>query len=163
MSPENHTRLFSRSQARTLWQSGPRLKRGLIVACPPSSSCFKEQLSIETISCKQLPGDYSSDWYKLLQGQTRQVSANVSIVQWNKGGTKVEQRVAQSFTSPTLTFNQSIHQISITPIYPAQPCSLMQQPNQCSRSKSIKQLHNINRPLGVLVSTGERPKQRDVS
>ena len=30
-------------------------------------------------------------------------------------------------------------------------------------AKSMKQLRNINRPLGVLVSMGERPSQRDVS
>ena len=33
----------------------------------------------------------------------------------------------------------------------------------CVTAKSMKQLRNINRPLGVLVSMAERPSQRNVS
>ena len=55
------------------------------------------------------------------------------------------------------SINQSINQISIAPIFPAKPCSVARQPNQCSTAKSRKQFRNINRPWGVTVSMGERP------
>ena len=62
-----------------------------------------------------------------------------------------------------LTRHQSIiYQLSISPISPAKPGSVTSQPNQCSIAKLMKQLHCINVLLGVLVSTGERPSQRDV-
>ena len=44
--------------------------------------------------------------------------------------------------------NQSINQASISPISPAKPGSVAQQPNQCSTAKLRKQFRNINRPLG---------------
>ena len=58
--------------------------------------------------------------------------------------------------------NQSINQTSISPISPAKPGSAAPQPNQCSTVKSRKQFRNINMPLGMQVSIGERPSQRDV-
>ena len=57
----------------------------------------------------------------------------------------------------------SINGTSIVPIFLAKPGSVAQQPHQCSTAKSRKQLRNINRPSGMLVSMGERPNQRDVS
>ena len=58
---------------------------------------------------------------------------------------------------------QSINQISIALISPAKPVSVARQPNQCSTAKPRKQLCNINRSSGMLVSMGERPNQRDLS
>ena len=48
----------------------------------------------------------------------------------------------------------SINQISIVTISPAKSDSVAQQPNQRPTAKSKKQFHNINRPLGMLVSMG---------
>ena len=54
--------------------------------------------------------------------------------------------------------------ISITPISPAEPVSMTEQPNQCSIAKSRKQFHGINELSGVLVPSGwGRPSKRDVS
>ena len=54
----------------------------------------------------------------------------------------------------------STNQISIAPIYTAKPGSVAQQLNLYSALKLMKQFCNINRPLGVLVSIGERPSQK---
>ena len=58
------------------------------------------------------------------------------------------------------SLNKSINQISITPIPPAKPDSVLQQPKWCSTAKSMKQFHKINRPSGIIVSTGERPSPK---
>ena len=49
------------------------------------------------------------------------------------------------------------------PISLAEAGSVVQQLNQCSTAKSMKQFCSINGPSGVLVSKGKRPSQRDVS
>ena len=56
--------------------------------------------------------------------------------------------------------NQSINQISIAPITPAWPGSVVQQPDQCSNAKSLKSFRNINMQLGTPVSMGKRPSQK---
>ena len=61
------------------------------------------------------------------------------------------------------SIHQSINQFSIAPICPAKPDSVAWQSNWYSTAKSMNQFHNINWPLGMLVSKGERPSQRDVS
>ena len=51
----------------------------------------------------------------------------------------------------------------MAPLCLAKPGSVPQQPNQCLTAKSKKQLSNINGPLGMPVSMGEKPSQGDVS
>ena len=45
---------------------------------------------------------------------------------------------------------QSINQISVAPTSPSYPGTVAQQPNQSLAAKSMKQLHNIYGPSGVL-------------
>ena len=61
------------------------------------------------------------------------------------------------------SINHSFNQISIAPISPAKPGSVVRQPNWCSIAKSKKQFRSINRLLGVPVSMRERERQREVS
>ena len=64
---------------------------------------------------------------------------------------------------PNAEKNQSINQISLAPVSLVWPGSMAWHPNQCSTAKLMKQIHNINRSLGMPVSMGERPGQKDMS
>ena len=98
----------------------------------------------------------------------RKTSVTVSkfdwLIDWFKCH-RVDLPLAEALWAALSQFNsiyQSINQISIAPITPAKPGSVAQQPNQCSTAKLKKQLCNINRPSGMLVSMGDRPSQRCV-
>ena len=58
------------------------------------------------------------------------------------------------FTRLHSVSQQSINQISMTPISLTKPGAVVRQPNRCS-AKSTKQLRNINRPSGMLVLWGK--------
>ena len=55
------------------------------------------------------------------------------------------------------SINQSINQISMVPISPAKPGSMMRESNHCLTAKSMKQFRNNNKPSAMLVSMGKRP------
>ena len=58
--------------------------------------------------------------------------------------------------------NQSINQISIVPIFPVLPCSVVGQANQCSTAKSMKQFHNITGQQACRCLWGEGKSKRCV-
>ena len=60
-------------------------------------------------------------------------------------------------------FIQSINQLPIVSITPEKPGSVAREPNQCPTAKLKIQFHDINEPLGIPVSQGERLSQRHAS
>ena len=78
---------------------------------------------------------------------------NVETVQCGSLLCNINQSINQSI-------DRSINQITIAPIYPAEPGTVAQQPDRCSNTKLLRLFRNINRPLGPPVSKAGRPSRK---